>query len=94
MDFVFPTDNQVKIKESEKIDNYLDLAKEQKKNQQLWNMRVMVILIVLERSPEALKGARRSWKSEDELRLPDYSIVEISQNTEKSPGDPRRLFLT
>ena len=30
------------------------------------------------------KGA---WKSEDELKPSNYSIVEIGQNTEKSHGD-------
>ena len=34
----------MKIKENEKRDKYLDLAREQKK---LWNMRVIVITIVI-----------------------------------------------
>ena len=36
--------HSVKIKENEKIDKYLDLAREQKK---LWNVQVMVIPIVV-----------------------------------------------
>ena len=36
---------KVKMKECEKIDKYLDLAREQKKN--LWSMKVTVIPIVM-----------------------------------------------
>ena len=44
MDFAVRTDHQVKLKESEKEDKYLDLARELKK---LWNMKVKVIPIVI-----------------------------------------------
>ena len=44
MDFAIPADPSVKLKESEKRDKYLDLAKELKK---LWNMKVMVTPIVI-----------------------------------------------
>ena len=44
MDFAVPADNRVKFKESEKKDKYLDLAGKLKK---LWNMKVMVIPIVI-----------------------------------------------
>ena len=37
-------DHRVKLKESEKKDKYLDLARELKK---IWNMKVMVIPIVI-----------------------------------------------
>ena len=39
MDFAVPAFRRIKINESEKIDKYLDLAKELKK---LWNMRFMM----------------------------------------------------
>ena len=45
MDFVIPTDHSVKLKESQKRDEYLDLAKEMKKK--LWNMKVTVIPVVI-----------------------------------------------
>ena len=45
VDFAILADYRVKINESEKIDKYLDLARELKK---LWNMRFMVILIVID----------------------------------------------
>ena len=44
VDFPVPVDHRVKLKESEKKDKYLDLARELKK---LWNMKVTFILIVI-----------------------------------------------
>ena len=44
MDFAILADYEVKIKENEKIDKYLDLARELKKQ---WIMRVTVIPIVV-----------------------------------------------
>ena len=44
VDFALPADHRVKMKENEKMDKYLDLARELKK---LWNMNVKVILIVV-----------------------------------------------
>ena len=41
--FTVPTDHRIKIKESEKINKYLDLGRELKR---LQNMRVTVILVV------------------------------------------------
>ena len=43
-DFVVSAEHRVKIKESEKRDKYIDLARELKKK--LWNMKVTVKLIV------------------------------------------------
>ena len=44
MDFAFPANNRVKLKESEKKNKYWDLPRELKK---LWNMKVTVIPIVI-----------------------------------------------
>ena len=44
VDFTVPVDHRVKQTESEKRDEYLDLAKEFKK---LWNMKVAMIPIVI-----------------------------------------------
>ena len=44
MDFVLLADRGVKLKESQKKNKFLDLAKELKK---LWNMKVIVIQIVI-----------------------------------------------
>ena len=39
-----PPDHRIRLKESEKKDKYLDIARESKK---LWNMKVTMILIVI-----------------------------------------------
>ena len=44
VDFVFPADHWVRLKENEKKDKYLDLARKLKK---LWNMKVTVTPIVV-----------------------------------------------
>ena len=44
VDFAVPTDHRVKLKESEKKDKYLDLARELKR---LWKMKVIVMPIVI-----------------------------------------------
>ena len=44
VDIAGPADNRVKLKESEKRDKNLDLARELKK---LWNMKMMVIPVVI-----------------------------------------------
>ena len=43
VDFAFPADHRINLKESEKKDKYLDLARELKK---LWNMKVTIVPIV------------------------------------------------
>ena len=74
VDFVVPADHRVKLKESEKRDNYLDLARELKKNQ-LWNMKVTVIPIVNGALGTVTKGLVK--------RLVDLEIrgVETTQTT-------------
>ena len=44
VDFAVPADHRVKLKECEKKDKYIDLARELKK---LWNMQVTIISIVI-----------------------------------------------
>ena len=44
VDFAVLADHRLKLKECEKKDKYLDLARELKK---LWNMKVTIILIVI-----------------------------------------------
>ena len=43
MNFAVPTDHRVKLKENEKRDKYIDLAREMKK---LWDIKVTMIPIV------------------------------------------------
>ena len=44
VDFAVPADHRIKLKECEKKDKYLDLARELKKQ---WNMQVTIIPIVI-----------------------------------------------
>ena len=44
VDFGVPADQRINLKESEKKDKYLDLARELKK---LWNMKVTIVPIVI-----------------------------------------------
>ena len=53
MDFALPADHRIKLKESEKKDKYLDLARELKK---LWNMKVTVIPTVIDAFVTVTKG--------------------------------------
>ena len=57
VDFAVPADHRIKLKECEKKDKYLDLARELKK---LWNMKVTIVPIVISAfgtvTKELLKG--------------------------------------
>ena len=53
MDFAVPADHRVKLKEYDKRDKYLILARELKK---LWNMKVMIISIVIGALGTVTKG--------------------------------------
>ena len=60
MNLVVPADHRVKIKEKEKRDKYLDLAKELKK---MWNRRVAVVAIAISAFGTILKGL--VWRLEE-----------------------------
>ena len=79
--------NRVKLNENEKMDKYLDLARELKK---LWNMKVKVIPIVV--------GALGTVPINLEKRLKDMEIrrIETIQNTAllKSARILRRVMET
>ena len=53
MDFAVPTENRMKLKECEKKDKYLDLARELKK---LWNIKVGIIPILIVALSTVTKG--------------------------------------
>ena len=92
MDFAVLTDHRAKMKESEKVDKYLDLARELKK---LWNMRVTVIPIVDSALGTVLKGLKKGLENQRKNRDNPYqSFVKIGQNIEKSPGDLKKLAVT
>ena len=95
MDFALLADHGVKLKESEKRNKYLDLARELKK---LWNMKVTVIPFIIGALGTVTNGIKKGLVDLERKRLsgdhPNDSIIEIGQNTKKSPGDLRRLAIS
>ena len=85
MNFAVPADHRVKLKEHEKKDKYRGLARGLKKQ---WNMKVGFICSLYrhQRIYKGTGGLGNKRTSEDH---PNYCIIEIGQNTEKSPGDLR-----
>ena len=90
MDFAIPADHKVKLKENEKKDKYLDLAREMKKK-------------IVEHESDGCNwyswysyqrtGTRTGWLGNKRTSgdHPNYCFIEIVQNTEKSPRNLRRL---
>ena len=89
VDFPAITDHWVKLKECEKRDKYLDLAREWK---------------TVENESEVYNNCNWcSWYNHQRIGgfgnnrtdgdCPNYRIIEINQNTEMSPGDLRRLVV-
>ena len=63
----------------------------------LWNMKVMVIPIIIGALGTVSKRLSKRTKGVGNRRMsgdhPNYSIVEVGQNTEKSPRDLLSLKL-
>ena len=57
VDFAVPADHRINLKEIEKKDKYLDLARELKK---LWNMKVTIVPIVIGALGTITKGLLKS----------------------------------
>ena len=53
VDFAVPADHRINLKESEKRDTYLDLAREIKK---LWNMKEVIVPLVIGALDTVTKG--------------------------------------
>ena len=88
VDFAVPADHRIKLKECEKKDKYLDLAKELKK---LWNMLVTIIPIVIGAFGTVTKGLLKG--------LEDLEVgggVETTQTTSllRTARIPRRVLET
>ena len=93
MYFAVPVDHRVKIKENEKKETNRSCRTTKKENEHegagdtnyychTWNNPLRLI-----KSTRGVVNRRMSGNH------PVYSVVEISQNTEKSPGDLRTLRL-
>ena len=95
MNFAVPADYWVKLKEIEKRDKYLDLARGLKRtiehesdddNSCNWCARY-----THQRIGTGTGGLENKWTRRDH---PNYRIIKIGQNTEKSPGDLRSYLMT
>ena len=102
MDFIVAADRRVKIKESEKRDKSLDLARQKKKKKKKSNKTMKhksdgntsCNWCVWKNSQRLDKETGRLKNQKASRAYPDDSIIKIGQNTEKSPGDLRRLVAT
>ena len=88
VDFAVPADHRIKLKECEKRDKYLDLARELKK---LWNMMMTIIPIVIGAFGTVIKGLLKG--------LVDLEVggrVKTTQSTAllKTPRILRRVLET
>ena len=82
-----PLHHKWKIKENEKSDRFFDLARKPKK---LWKMRVSVVPIMIDalgmHSKRLVRGTVSVRKRRKNRDHPNYSVVVIGKNTERSPG--------
>ena len=95
MDFAVPADHRVKLKEREKKDKYLDLARELKK---LCNRKVMFIPIIISALGTVTEGLSKGLENL-EIRgrvetIKTTTLLKVDQNTEKSPEYLSRLTVT
>ena len=91
VEFSFLDNHRVKLKESEKKDKYLDLTR---KLEKLRNMKVAIIPIVIGVLGTVTKGTGGLGNKRKSGDHPKYCISDIDQNTQKSPGDLKRLAVT
>ena len=92
MDLAVPADHRVKLKESEKRDNYQDLARDQKKTMEHESDGDTNCNRYAQYNYQRIgKGTGRVGNKNTSGGNLSDSTVKISQNIEKSPGDLRRL---
>ena len=94
MDFTVPADYRIKLKESEKKDKCLDLAREVKNMEHEggnYNNRDWCFWYSHQKVIKRNGGLGNKQTGED---YPNYNIIKNGQITEKSPGDLRRHAVT
>ena len=94
-DFTVPTDHSVKLKNNEQRNKYQNLARELNKTMEHVSDCYTICNWCAWYSNEMFgtrtRGLGNKRKSEEHQ---NYSIVEFSQNSKKSPGDLRRFNFT
>ena len=94
-DFAVPADHRVKSKESEKKDKYIDRTRELKKNVERESDVYTNYNWCFWNSHQRINKGNGGLGEKRTIRVhPNYYNTEIGQNTEKSPGDLRRLAVT
>ena len=95
MDFAVPADYGVKLKESENRDKYLDLARELEKTMEHEGDDEMNCNWCAQFSHQRIgTGTGRFGNKRTSGDHPNYSMIEISQNTKKCPGDLKGIAVT
>ena len=96
MDFVVPADHRVKTKDNKKIDKYFDFARELKiSNCKTWGWWYYLCCVwkgsrglVKKKKNEGIGNQRKN------RNYPDYTILKIDYNSQRSPGELGRLAVT
>ena len=88
MDFAVLADHRVKLKESEKKDKYLELARDLKK---LWNMKVTIIPFVIGAFGTDPKELRKGL---EDLEVEGREETILSTTLLRTTRIPRRLLET
>ena len=96
VDFADPADHGVKLKESEKKDKYLELARELKKKTMEHESDGVTNCNCYSLYSHQMIGTRTSWLGNKKMNRDNsnYSIIDFAENNEKSPGNLRRLVVT
>ena len=96
MDFAVPVDYRIELKECEMRDEYCNLVRELKKKPVEYESDNYTIYNWCSGYSHQMIGTRTGALSNNGMGgdCRNYSIVEIGQNTEKSPGDLRRLTVS
>ena len=95
MDLALPAYHRIKMKECEKKDKYLNLARQMKKTMEQegdnYTNRDWCFWYNHQRNINGTAGFGNKRTCGDH---PNYYIIENGQNTKKNPGDFRRLAVT
>ena len=95
MDVIVSADHRVKLKESEKRDNYLDLARELKKPCKMKVKNIPIIIgslgTVIKRLVQGLEHLEITRRVET---VQTIALMRSARILRKGPGDLRRLAVT
>ena len=94
VDFAVPTDHRVKLKEIEKKARYLDFVRDLKTMEHKSDVYINCNCCFWYSNWRINKRTGGLGNKRTSGDHPNYHIIKINQNTEKSPGELRRLAVT